>query len=83
MNSKTRATLDALQVVGYEQLTLFGASELAAELYVDEALDGREFQCEIDKSVSVSALDEDEVTMIFDDGVIDEQCQRHFHQVGV
>ncbi len=64
------------QVVGVQALTRFGESEVAAELYCDEGIDGKTFQRYIDRSVSVSALPETETSMIFDDGVIDEQYRR-------
>ena len=36
----------------------------------------------LDKVGSVSGLRRDEMTMIFDEGVIDEQFQRNFHPAG-
>jgi len=50
----------ALKLVGYEQMALFGNSEVAAELYVDDRLDGKSFGRYLDSTRSVSALTETE-----------------------
>jgi len=47
--------------IGVEQLDLLGRSEVAAELYVDDALDGKTFQRYLDIARSVSALPEIEI----------------------
>lgn len=43
---------------GLRQLELFAESELAAELYVDDVLDGDEFERYVDTIRSVSAFEE-------------------------
>jgi len=45
---------------GFEQLDIFGQSEVAAELYVDGALDGKAWMRYLDIARSVSALPETE-----------------------
>jgi len=46
---------------GFEQLEIFGKSEVAALLYVDELLDGKVFSRYLDIDRSVSALPEIEI----------------------
>ena len=65
-----------MQVLGHQQLTVFGDSEVAAELYCDEALDGKEFASYLDRAGTVTALPSGEYAEIFDDEVIDEQYRR-------
>ena len=77
----TRLTV---QLVGYEQLTMFGESELAAELYCDEQLESRDLtgpalSVRLDTQGSVSALDEDEGAT-WDDELLENQFQRNFHE---
>ena len=60
---------------------MFMASELASEMYVDDLLTGDGFSVILDSPGSVSGLRRDEINMIFDEEIIDEQCQRHFHQL--
>ena len=67
--------------VGYQQLTLFGESELAAELYVDGALDGKTFERYLDESVSVSALPETETAVWPDDEQLENQYRRFLNAV--
>ncbi len=70
--------LRSLEVLGYEQLTMFGESEVAAEMYCDEDLDGKEFGRYLDRSVSVSGLVEveDDFAIWPTDLFTDEQYRR-------
>ena len=54
----------------------FLQSEKAAELYVDEVLDGRGRFLYLDNRVSVSALVEVEGSHVWDDQLLNEQYQR-------
>jgi len=49
-----------VKVTGYEQLDFFGRSEVAAEMYSDDAIDGKVFSRYLDIARSVSALPETE-----------------------
>ena len=55
--------------------------ERAAEDYCDERVDGNGRKLYLDKVDSVSGLRRDEITMIFDDGVFNEQHRRFHHAV--
>ena len=55
------------------------AQEKAAEMYVNEEVDGGGRLLYLDKVASVSGARRDELTMIFDDEVLNEQHERHVH----
>ena len=76
--SESRPSPIVFEGVGYDELRRFGESEVAAELFTDEALDGKTFMRYLDKSGSVSAVDEDEGA-IWDFQLLDEQFRRNFH----
>jgi len=54
------------RIFGYEQLALFGESEVAAVLYTDDRLDGKKFDRYLDSAGSVSALAEVEIEVDVD-----------------
>ena len=74
------ATLKMVQALGPQQLTMFGESEVAAELYCDEGLDGKAFSEYVDRVGSVSAS-EAEAETVFDDQLLENQYRR-FHNGG-
>jgi len=54
------------RLFGYEQLSLFADSEVAAVLYVDDRLDSKELSRYLDKDLSVSAMPEPEFPLDLD-----------------
>ena len=60
MATRSGSALAAYRGLGYRQLEMFSKSEVAAELYADDRLDGKEFASYVDTVRSVSALAEAE-----------------------